>query len=206
MYILQNTFRIIRWANSQVILHSSIPCLRQVLDFQLAFPDQKTEKIAQCSQVPGNRTACEARAIEGVEIPGDSLGRSPRPRPDGSVVQVAEGRIESEFVRIEVDGPVGTLVFNRPEVLNAIRYETMINRSLLETLHRSLATQLNSQFVMLAIILFGGATIRQFMVIMLIGMFTGTYSSLFFAVPLLVVWERNEWSRIFKRRSQPSMA
>ncbi|MFO7698386.1 MAG: protein translocase subunit SecF [Anaerolineae bacterium] len=85
-------------------------------------------------------------------------------------------------------------------------YETMINRSLLETVHRSLATQLNSQFVMLAIILFGGATIRQFMVIMLIGMFTGTYSSLFFAVPLLVVWERNEWSRIFKRRSQPSAA
>lgn len=85
-------------------------------------------------------------------------------------------------------------------------YETMINRSLLETLHRSLATQLNSQFVMLAIILFGGATIRQFIAIMLIGMFTGTYSSLFFAVPLLVVWERNEWSTIFKRRSQPSMA
>ena len=64
----------------------------------------------------------------------------------------------------------------------------MINRSLLETLHRLLATQLNSQFVILAIILFGGATIREFMVIMLIGMVTGTYSSLFFAVPLLVVW------------------
>ncbi len=85
-------------------------------------------------------------------------------------------------------------------------FETMINRSLLETLHRSLATQLNSQFVMLAIILFGGATIRQFMVIMLIGMVTGTYSSLFFAVPLLVVWERNEWSSMFKRRTQPTTA
>jgi len=83
-------------------------------------------------------------------------------------------------------------------------YETIINRSLLETLHRSLATQLNSQFVMLAIILFGGATIRQFMAIMLIGMVTGTYSSLFFAVPLLVVWERNEWAHIFRRRPQMS--
>jgi preprotein translocase SecF subunit len=77
-------------------------------------------------------------------------------------------------------------------------YETMINRSLLETLHRSLATQLNSQFVMLAIILFGGVTIRQFISIMLIGMVTGTYSSLFFAVPLLVVWERNEWLHLFR--------
>jgi preprotein translocase subunit SecF len=85
-------------------------------------------------------------------------------------------------------------------------FETMINRSLLETLHRSLATQLNSQFVMLAIILFGGATIRQFMVIMLIGMFTGTYSSLFFAVPLLVVWEQHGWRHMFKRRPQPATA
>ncbi len=85
-------------------------------------------------------------------------------------------------------------------------YETMINRSLLETLHRSLATQLNSQFVMLAIVLFGGATIRQFMVIMLIGMVTGTYSSLFFAVPLLVVWEQHGWSTMFKRRPQPKPA
>jgi preprotein translocase SecF subunit len=85
-------------------------------------------------------------------------------------------------------------------------YETLINRSLLETLHRSLATQLNSQFVMLAIILFGGATIRQFMAIMLIGLVTGTYSSLFFAVPLLVVWEQKEWSTIFKRKTLPKAA
>ena len=47
---------------------------------------------------------------------------------------------------------------------------------------------------------FGGVTIRHFMSIMLIGMVTGTYSSLFFAVPLLVVWEQNEWSRVFRPR------
>lgn len=77
-------------------------------------------------------------------------------------------------------------------------YETIVNRSLLETLHRSLATQLNAMFVMVAIILFGGITIRHFMSIMLAGMVTGTYSSLFFAVPLLVVWEKGEWARLFK--------
>ena len=78
-------------------------------------------------------------------------------------------------------------------------FETMVNRSLLETLHRSLATQLNAMFVMMAIIFFGGATIRQFMLVMLIGMVTGTYSSLFFAVPLLVVWESGDWDSMFKR-------
>ena len=67
-----------------------------------------------------------------------------------------------------------------------------MNRSLLETLHRSLATQLNAMFVMVAIIFFGGVTIRQFMIAMLVGMLSGTYSSLFFAVPLLVVWEKGE--------------
>ncbi|MBC7235848.1 MAG: protein translocase subunit SecF [Chloroflexi bacterium] len=78
-------------------------------------------------------------------------------------------------------------------------YETIVNRSLLETLHRSLATQLNAIFVMIAIIFFGGATIRQFMAVMLIGMVTGTYSSLFFAVPMLVAWERGEIGRLFRR-------
>ncbi len=81
-------------------------------------------------------------------------------------------------------------------------FETIVNRSLLETLHRSLATQLNAIFVMIAIIFFGGATIRQFMIVMLVGMVSGTYSSLFFAVPLLVVWERGELAKLFRPRRQ----
>ncbi|TEU09409.1 MAG: protein translocase subunit SecF [Anaerolineales bacterium] len=78
-------------------------------------------------------------------------------------------------------------------------FETIVNRSLLETIHRSLATQLNAIFVMVAIILYGGATIKQFMLTMLIGMVTGTYSSIFFAVPLLVVWEKGEIGHLFRR-------
>ena len=78
-------------------------------------------------------------------------------------------------------------------------YETIVNRSLLETLHRSLATQLNAVFIMVALILFGGVTIRQFMAVMAIGMVVGTYSSLFFAVPLLVVWERGELRQALAR-------
>ncbi len=80
-------------------------------------------------------------------------------------------------------------------------FETIVNRSLLETIHRSLATQLNAIFVMVAIILYGGATIKQFMLTMLIGMVAGTYSSIFFAVPLLVVWEKGEIGHLFRRLS-----
>ena len=77
-------------------------------------------------------------------------------------------------------------------------FETIVNRSLLETLHRSLATQLNGMFVMVAIIFFGGITIRQFILAMLVGMLCGTYSSLCIGVPLLVVWERGELGRFFR--------
>jgi preprotein translocase SecF subunit len=68
-------------------------------------------------------------------------------------------------------------------------FETVVNRSLLETLHRSLATQLNAIFVLIAILFFGGATINHFVAILLVGLLSGTYSSIFNAVPLLVVWE-----------------
>jgi len=68
-------------------------------------------------------------------------------------------------------------------------FERVINRSILETMHRSLATQLNAIFVMIAIILFGGETIQPFIATMLVGMISGTYSSIFIAVPLVVVWE-----------------
>lgn len=69
-------------------------------------------------------------------------------------------------------------------------FETVVNRSILETIHRSLATQLNAMFVMIAIILFGGTTIKPFIATMLVGMVSETYSAIFIAVPLLVVWEK----------------
>lgn len=71
-------------------------------------------------------------------------------------------------------------------------YETIINRSILETIHRSLATQLNAFFIMAAILLLGGESIKQFIFILFIGLLSGTYSSIFTAVPLLVAWEKGE--------------
>jgi preprotein translocase subunit SecF len=78
-------------------------------------------------------------------------------------------------------------------------YETVVNRSLLETIHRSLATQLNAIFVLIAILLFGGATMKQFVAVLLVGMISGSYSSIFNAVPLLVVWEKGEVGNFFRR-------
>ena len=71
-------------------------------------------------------------------------------------------------------------------------YETIVNRSIWETIHRSLATQLNAFFIMSAILLFGGDTIKQFISILFLGLLSGTYSSIFTAVPLLVAWEKGE--------------
>lgn len=80
-------------------------------------------------------------------------------------------------------------------------YETIVNRSVLETIHRSLTTQINVFFIMIAIILFGGESIKQFVFILFIGMLTGSYSSIFIAVPLLVSWEKGELPLVNHRRN-----
>lgn len=85
-------------------------------------------------------------------------------------------------------------------------YETIVNRSILETIHRSLATQLNAFFIMAAILLFGGDTIKQFIALLFIGLVSGTYSSIFTAVPLLVAWEKGEIPFLNRPRLEPAEA
>jgi preprotein translocase subunit SecF len=68
-------------------------------------------------------------------------------------------------------------------------FGTVTNLSLWETMSRSLGTQITVFLVIVAILLFGGASLQQFMATMLVGMVTGTYSSIFSAAPLLVAWE-----------------
>ncbi len=82
-------------------------------------------------------------------------------------------------------------------------FETIVDRSVLETMHRSLATQLNAFFIMGAILLFGGETIRQFVAILFVGLVSGTYSSIFIAVPLLVSWQKGEIPLISRRATAP---
>ncbi len=81
--------------------------------------------------------------------------------------------------------------------------EETINNSILETLGRSLCTSLTSLFVLLAMFLFGGATIHNFILVLMIGVITGTYSSVCIASQLLVVWQNREIPSLF-RRLRPS--
>lgn len=64
----------------------------------------------------------------------------------------------------------------------------IVNESILQTLVRSLNTSLTVLLVLFTLLLFGGESIRWFIVALLIGITSGTYSSIFNAAPLLVVW------------------
>ena len=78
-------------------------------------------------------------------------------------------------------------------------YETVVNHSIVQTLARSINTQLTVMFTLFALALFGGVTIRHFVIILLVGVLSGTYSSIFNAAPILVVWENKEWKKWFRR-------
>ncbi|MCH7951285.1 protein translocase subunit SecF [Patescibacteria group bacterium] len=68
-------------------------------------------------------------------------------------------------------------------------FEDIVNLSVAETLGRSLNNSLTIIFMLVALFLIGGVTIRWFILALLIGTIAGTYSSTFTAAPLLVVWE-----------------
>ena len=74
-------------------------------------------------------------------------------------------------------------------------FDVVVNNSLVETLSRSFNTSLTTLFVVLALLLFVGASIQNFAAVLVIGIIAGTYSSLCTAPLLLVVWERGEWGR-----------
>ena len=81
-------------------------------------------------------------------------------------------------------------------------YEVLVNHSIVQTLDRSINTQLTVMLTLLALLLFGGVTTRRFVTVLLIGILSGTYSSIFNAAPLLVVWHNREWRRWFGRRAR----
>jgi preprotein translocase subunit SecF len=72
-------------------------------------------------------------------------------------------------------------------------FAVTVNSSIVETLGRSLNTSLTTLFVILALFLFGGATLHYFVLVLLLGIIIGTYSSVCIAGQLLVVWEKKEW-------------
>lgn len=95
------------------------------------------------------------------------------------------------------------VVFDRirenSNIYRKLDYETLVNHSIVQTLQRSINTQLMTvEFLLLALALFGGVTLQEFAAILLVGLFSGTYSSIFIAAPILVVWENREWRTWFR--------
>lgn len=76
-------------------------------------------------------------------------------------------------------------------------FSQVVNNSILQTIGRSLNTSITVLLVLFALLLFGGESIRWFVVALIVGIASGTYSSIFNASPILVVW--HEWSLKRKR-------
>ena len=70
-------------------------------------------------------------------------------------------------------------------------FATVVNDSIVQTLSRSVNTSLTAILVLATLLFFGGESIKWFVVALLIGIISGTYSSIFNAAPLLVLWQ--EW-------------
>jgi preprotein translocase subunit SecF len=79
-------------------------------------------------------------------------------------------------------------------------FVSTVNNSLVETLSRSVNTSLTTLIVVLALLLFVGSSIQNFVVVLIIGILAGTFSSVCIAPSLLVVWDRKEWGRFIPWR------
>ena len=95
------------------------------------------------------------------------------------------------------------VVFDRirenSNIYRRLPFVAIVNHSIVQTLDRSINTQLTVMLTLMALALFGGITIHTFVITLLIGVFSGTYSSIFNAAPILVVWEYREWRNWFRR-------
>ena len=139
------------------------------------------------------------------------------------IVVVGIFAILGHFFKVEVDSlfitalltVIGFSVHDTIVVFDRIRenlkthsgfsFEEIVNHSILQTFARSLNTSLTVVFVLLALLLFGGESIKVFVLALLIGIISGTYSSIFNASPLLVVWQNLKLKGIklkFKRNIQ----
>jgi preprotein translocase subunit SecF len=130
----------------------------------------------------------------------------------------AEIELESTFI-VAVLTVIGFSVHDTIVVFDRIRenftrragepFEDVVNHSLAQTLTRSLNTSLTVILTLIVLMLFGGITIRTFVLALLVGITTGTYSSIFVASMLLVSWHIGElkWLWPFGRlRLRPARA
>jgi SecD/SecF fusion protein len=88
---------------------------------------------------------------------------------------------------------------NAPRMPRAT-FSQIVNRSMAEVLSRSLATSFSTLLPVTALLLFGGQTLRDFAFALLVGIASGTYSSIFIASPVLTEWKERE--PIYRRRRE----
>ena len=77
--------------------------------------------------------------------------------------------------------------------------DAVVNMSIMDTIGRSLNTSLTTLFVLVAMLLIGGPSIRGLLLVVAIGAVIGTYSSIFIASQFVVMWDRGEIGRFFRR-------
>jgi len=80
-----------------------------------------------------------------------------------------------------------------------LKFDEAVSASLTETLGRSLTTSVTVAFAVLAMLLIGGTTIRDFLLVLFVGLISGAYSSIGLAAQLLVAWEKGDFGRFFGR-------
>lgn len=85
-------------------------------------------------------------------------------------------------------------------------FEGVVNASLVETMSRTLITGLGTLFVLIALVMIIGAPIQNMVAVLLVGILTGTYSSIGTAASLLVVWKKGEWGRFLGKKPVPVVA
>jgi preprotein translocase subunit SecF len=122
------------------------------------------------------------------------------------IVVVGAFAILGTFFHVEIDAlfvtamltVIGFSVHDTIVVFDRIRenrarhlgepFDEIVNHSILQTFGRSIMTSLTVVITLLSLLLFGGAAINDFILALLIGIVSGTYSSIFVASPLLVDW------------------
>jgi len=91
---------------------------------------------------------------------------------------------------------------NEPKMPRAT-YSQIVNKSMSEVLTRSLVTSLSTMIAVIALLIFGGATLQAFAIAILVGIISGSYSSLFIASPVLALWKEREPA--FRRRHRQQL-
>jgi preprotein translocase subunit SecF len=134
------------------------------------------------------------------------------------IVVVGFFAILGTFLNVKIDGlfvtamltVIGFSVHDTIVVFDRIRenrarhigepFDEIVNHSILQTFGRSITTSFTVALTLTALLLFGGSATQEFVLALLLGIISGTYSSIFNAAPLLVVW--HQWDDRRKGRSQ----